>query len=195
VGWCSILLQEAGEAKFFSCRHFSPCSPGFLFPSACLNVSIWYQHMIMKVVIRKATTSDIEDLVNLLEILFSIEEDFTFNAAKHRRGLTMMLTDLDTRCVVVAEVAQSIVGMCSVQTVVSSAEGGKTAWVEDVVIQKAFQGQGIGRKLLSFVEEWCTKQGIERIQLLADHNNQPALEFYKKLSWQKTQLICLRKFI
>ncbi|SRR5579883_384068 len=147
------------------------------------------------VVIRKATASDLEELVNLLELLFSIEEDFTFNATKHRRGLAMMLTDPDTRCVVVAEVDKNIVGMCSVQTVVSSAEGGRSAWVEDVVIQQPFQGQGIGKKLLSFVEEWCANQGIERIQLLADQNNKPALEFYKKLNWQLTQLICLRKFI
>ncbi len=150
--------------------------------------------MNIEVIIRKATASDIENMVYLLELLFSIEEDFTFNETKHRRGLAMMLTDPNTRCVVVAEVDKSIVGMCSVQSVVSSVEGSRTAWVEDVVVQKPFQGQGIGKKLLGFVEKWCTEQGIERIQLLADKNNMPALEFYKKLNWQRTQLICLRKF-
>ena len=150
--------------------------------------------MSSEVVIRKATASDIADMVNLLKLLFSLEQDFTFDAAKHRQGLAMMLTDPDVRCVVVAEVGQSIVGMCSVQTVVSSAEGRRAAWIEDVVVQKSFRGQGIGKKLLAFVEIWCAKQGINRIQLLADQNNIRALEFYQTLNWQRTQLICLRKF-
>lgn len=150
--------------------------------------------MNTEVAIRKATASDVSDMVDLLELLFSIEKDFTFDETKHRQGLAMMLTEPDVRCIVVAEVDQSIVGMCSVQTVVSSVEGGRAAWVEDVVIQKPFQGQGIGKKLLAFVEAWCAEQGIKRVQLLADQNNTSALEFYKKLNWQRTQLICLRKF-
>lgn len=150
--------------------------------------------MSPEVVIRKATASDVADMVDLLELLFSIEQDFTFNAAKHRQGLAMILTEPEVRCIAVAEVNQSVVGMCSVQTVVSSAEGLRAAWIEDVVIQTPFRGQGIGKKLLAFVEAWCAEQGINRIQLLADQTNIPALEFYQKLNWQRTQLICLRKF-
>jgi ribosomal protein S18 acetylase RimI-like enzyme len=31
------------------------------------------------------------------------------------------------------------------------------------------------------------------LQLLADKNNLPALNFYQKQGWQSTQLVCLRK--
>jgi hypothetical protein len=34
---------------------------------------------------------------------------------------------------------------------------------------------------------------MKRLQLLADAENEPALAFYGKSGWKRTQLICLRK--
>jgi len=36
---------------------------------------------------------------------------------------------------------------------------------------------------------------VSRLQLLADRNNIQATDFYQKLGWQATQLICLRKVV
>jgi GNAT superfamily N-acetyltransferase len=43
------------------------------------------------------------------------------------------------------------------------------------------------------IEDWARERGVKRLELLADRNNSPALEFYRKLNWQSTQLICLHK--
>lgn len=149
--------------------------------------------MIVGLTIRKAQYSDIERLVELLEVLFFIEEDFVFNVATQRRGLEMMLQDQNSRCIFVAEVNQQVVGMISGQTLISTAEGGISVLVEDVVISQNYRRQGIGKQLLNVIEAWAAEKGASRLQLLADINNTPALNFYKQLNWNSTSLVCLQK--
>lgn len=143
--------------------------------------------------IRKATILDLEPLISLLQVLFSIEADFTFNEEKQRQGLELMLTAPDVRCIMVAELDGKIIGMCSAQLLITTAEGGMAALIEDMVVHKDYRMQGIGRSLLTIIEEWALEHGAKRFELLADRNNTPALEFYRKLHWQQTQLICLHK--
>ena len=148
---------------------------------------------IFKHTIRRAKHADISGMIRLLRILFSIETDFAFDEGKQQRGLEMMLGDPTNRCIMVVEFKQQIVGMCTAQILVSTAEGGIVALIEDLVVEEACRGQGIGRELLLSIEGWATARGARRIQLLADQNNTQALEFYKKMNWESTQLVCLHK--
>lgn len=147
----------------------------------------------METIIRKAKSSDIPHLVELLRELFSIEADFDFNAGLQEQGLFMVLQSPKTRCIMVAEIDKNVVGMCTGQLVVSTAKGGFSGLIEDMVINKKFRGKGLGTSLLEEVEKWCLSSGARRIQLLADKNNTKGLAFYEKCNWQKTRLICLRK--
>ena len=141
--------------------------------------------------IRPARPADLDDLVALLQVLFSIEEDFKFDPARQRCGLEMMF-DHDGAVILVAEAESRVIGMCSGQFTISTAEGGAALLVEDVVVAEAWQGQGVGRKLMQALEQWAQAEKVERLQLLADRNNQVALKFYTTLGWQSTELICLR---
>ena len=145
-----------------------------------------------QILIRRAREEDLTGLVFLLEVLFSIEEDFSFNADKQRRGLKLLLHRPEA-VVLVAERAGRIIGMCTAQLLISTAEGGLSALVEDVVILPAWQAQGTGRRLMETIAEWSALQGATRIQLLADRNNSRALGFYHHIGYQTTDLICLRR--
>jgi ribosomal protein S18 acetylase RimI-like enzyme len=147
----------------------------------------------MEVIIRRAKSSDIPHLVDLLRDLFSIEADFEFNAGLQEQGLCMLLQSPETRCIMVAETDNNVVGMCTAQLVVSTAKGGFSGLIEDMVIRHEYRGKGLGSRLLDAVEKWCFSSGTRRIQLMADKNNKKALRFYSKCGWQHTQLICLRK--
>ena len=70
----------------------------------------------------------------LLGELFSIEADFSFDPEKQRRGLADLLGRGDEACLLVCEREGEVVGMCSVQALVSTAEGGKVGLVEDMVV-------------------------------------------------------------
>lgn len=149
--------------------------------------------MIPKVHIREAAFGDIDGLIPLLQELFSIEADFGFNEDLQRRGLKMMLEPCESRCILVAFAGSRIIGMASIQTLISTAEGGLSGIVEDVVVTPEWRGKGIGRYLLEVIEAWAHIKGLKRIQLLADTTNTPALEFYRNSGWMITQLVCLRK--
>ena len=142
--------------------------------------------------IRQASQNDIPHLTVLLKLLFSFEEDFTFNEAKQRRGLQQMI-DNEHSCVFVAEHAGTIIGMCTGQLTVSTAEGGPALLVEDVVVAEQWRSQGMGRRLMDKMSAWAQGMGASRLQLLADKTNMQGLAFYRRLGWTTTHLICLRK--
>jgi GNAT superfamily N-acetyltransferase len=136
----------------------------------------------------------LDALTALLRELFSIEADFAVDEQRQRKGLTLMLDGCSKhRCIKVAEVREQVIGMCTAQTLISTAEGGIVALVEDMVVNLHFRGQGIGRKLMASIEDWSRSRGATRMQLLADRSNTSALDFYDKIGWSHTQLICLRR--
>lgn len=148
----------------------------------------------MNVKIREATLADVGELIELLYELFSIESDFIFDKAKHYQGLQLMLQDGKNKRVWVAEADnRCIVGMCTLQVLISTAEGGEVGLVEDVVVKKQFRGLGIGSMLLNRMETLACEAKLLRLQLLTDKTNLPAIQFYKKMNWQPTLLICMRK--
>ncbi|MGD9216730.1 MAG: GNAT family N-acetyltransferase [Desulfobacteraceae bacterium] len=148
----------------------------------------------MEIIIRDALPDDLDALVMLLQALFSIEVDFAVDKKRQRRGLSMMLDGCGKhRCVKVAQVEGAVVGMCTAQMLVSTAQGGQVALIEDMVVDSQFRRLGIGRQLLSAIEKWAHNHGMTRMQLLADRTNFSALDFYDKMGWCPTRLICLRR--
>ncbi len=148
----------------------------------------------MPATIRNARHEDIETLVALLKQLFAIETDFKIDVQRHRRGLAMMIDGCGKhRCVQVAEVEGAVVGMGTAQLLISTAEGGLVALVEDIVVDAQWRGRGIGRLLVAALEQWASLHGATRLQLLADRTNFSALDFYDRIGWRPTRMICLRR--
>jgi GNAT superfamily N-acetyltransferase len=145
--------------------------------------------------IRTATILDLPALVDLLCRLFTIETDFQVDPPRHARGLRMLLRQArrGLACVLVAEVSSEVVGMATVQTVISTAEGARSGWIEDVVIREDWRGAGIGARLMDAAAQWARHAGITRLQLLADQRNSPALGFYDHLDFSRTNMVCLRR--
>ena len=144
--------------------------------------------------IERALEADVPALIELLAELFAIESDFSADRSKQRRGLELLLSQPDDRAVVmVARSADRVVGMASAQLVISTAEGAASAWIEDVVVRKDLRGQGVARLLLQDLLAWAERHGATRAQLLADNANRPALDFYRHIGWQPTQLAAWRR--
>ncbi|HLF96452.1 MAG TPA: GNAT family N-acetyltransferase [Methylococcaceae bacterium] len=146
------------------------------------------------VVVRPAKAGDLEALSGLLQVLFALERDFAFDADKARRGLSLLL-DRDDALLLAAEAEGDVVGMCSVQTLISTAEGGPVGMVEDLVVAESWRGRGIGRLLLNELENWAASRGLTRLQLLADASNLPTLDFYTRLGWSEMHLVVRRKLL
>ena len=143
--------------------------------------------------IRLAQEKDIEAMVALISLVFSLEKDFAADVEKQRSGLALLLNAAERACLVVAEIDGAVMAMCSAQLLVSTAEGGWKAIIEDVAVDEAYRGRGIGRRLLAYVEEWAQKHDVKRLDLLADRDNKKGLAFYGRMQWRKTNLVALQK--
>jgi len=138
--------------------------------------------------ITPASEADIPELIGLLAVLFAIEQDFSPDPDKQRRGLAALLASPTGHIAIARDTASRAVGMATAQLVISTAEGAPSAWIEDVVVREDFRGKGLGRALLDAVLDWARSRGAVRTQLLADLDNAPALAFYERVGWQPTRL-------
>lgn len=149
-----------------------------------------------KITYDEAKSTDIAELVRLLSVLFSIERDFNPDISKQQKGLQLILENKATAMIQVARnKTGKVIGMVSAQLVISTAEGATSAWIEDMVIDAAYRGLGIGKQLLGNVATWAKNKGATRAQLLVDIENVDAVGYYSHLHWESTQLQARRIFL
>jgi ribosomal protein S18 acetylase RimI-like enzyme len=139
-----------------------------------------------------ACGDDIDQLVDLLGLLFAQEAEFGPDARKQRRALGQILADKSLGRVYVAREAGRVVGMCSLLYTVSTAEGGKAAWLEDLVVRPESRGRGIGRMLLEHAIGQARADAVLRITLLSDADNERARALYRKLGFTHSPMRTMR---
>jgi GNAT superfamily N-acetyltransferase len=145
--------------------------------------------------IERATWDDLAAMVELLQALFTLEQDFTPNPQRQQVGLQQLLENPQSASVWVARLpAGTVVGLCTAQLVISTAQGGYAVWIEDVIVAEPYRGGGIGKALLQHALDWAVQQGATRAQLLIDKQNLSAFSFYQQFGWRDTQLQALHYF-
>jgi ribosomal protein S18 acetylase RimI-like enzyme len=144
-------------------------------------------HMKTGIEIVKATESDFETMANLLALLFAIESDFEINFEKQYAGIAALHKD-DRSDLLVAKDGDKVVGMITMQRLISSAEGSFVGQIEDLVVDDAYRKMGIGSRLINKMRSLATQYGYKRIQLAADIENKNALAFYNRRGFKKTHL-------
>jgi len=145
------------------------------------------------ITIRQATPDDLFAMTSLLSELFKLEKDFSPNLACQREGLATLMRDRNST-ILVALVKNNIIGMCTLQTLVSTAEGGVVGMVEDLVVSEAYRQQNVGTQLLQTMQAIAEKQGLLRLQLFTEQNRITDA-FFTSNQWQATQLIVKRKIL
>ncbi|HYX66314.1 MAG TPA: GNAT family N-acetyltransferase [Burkholderiales bacterium] len=130
-----------------------------------------------------AARSDIPRLVELLGQLFSQEREFSPDPEKQRDALEAILADRSRGRIFVAREGSELVGMASLLYTVSTAEGGKAALFEDLIVDPKHRRKGIGSKLINYVIQQARAEGVLRITLLTDLENDTALGLYRKLGF------------
>ncbi len=127
-----------------------------------------------------AKSADLPRLVELLGMLFESEAEFAANPEKQRAGLQAILADPMKGTIFVARDGRQVVAMASLLYTVSTAEGGKAALFEDLVVAPEHRKRGIGQALLKHVVAEARKEGVLRITLLTDMQNERAQAMYRR---------------
>jgi GNAT superfamily N-acetyltransferase len=145
-----------------------------------------------------AKSADLPRLVELLGMLFESEAEFAANPEKQRAGLQAILADPMKGTVYVARDGRQVVAMASLLYTVSTAEGGKAALFEDLVVAPEHRKRGIGQALLKHVVAEARKEGVLRITLLTDMQNERAQAMYRRAGFvgspMKPMRLKLKKF-
>lgn len=131
-----------------------------------------------------ATDEDVPRLADLLGLLFAQEAEFVADQEKQRRALRAVVSDASIGRIYVVREGADLVAMVSLLYTVSSAEGGKAAWLEDLVVRPDLRGRGIGRALLGHVTARARADGVLRITLLTDPDNERAHALYRSLGFE-----------
>jgi GNAT superfamily N-acetyltransferase len=139
-----------------------------------------------------ARPQDLEQLVELLGLLFDDEEEFAPDADKQRRAMQAILSDPGVGRSFVAREGERIVAMANLLYTVSTAEGGRAALFEDLVVVPERRGKGIGGALLRHVIDSARKEGLTRITLLTDRGNKRAQALYRKMGFVASTMTAMR---
>ena len=130
-----------------------------------------------------ATQKDLARLVELLGILFDSEAEFSRDAEKQRVALQAILADPGKGRIFVAREGRDVVAMCTLLYTISTAEGGKAALFEDLVVAPEQRRRGIGEALLKHVVAEARKEGVLRLTLLTDMQNERAQAMYRRVGF------------
>lgn len=63
--------------------------------------------------------------------------------------------------------------------------GQKVGYLSDLAVDKAFEGQGVGRLLMEAAEAWARKQGYPHLALNVFATNTRARQMYEKFGFQQ----------
>src|SRR5213075_2046974 len=122
-------------------------------------------------------------MVDLLAVLFTDEAEFQPNADKQRRALEAILGNPTIGRLFVAREGKRVVAMASLLYTISTAEGGNAALFEDLVVHPDERKRGIGEALLKHVIDQARSEGILRITLLTDMQNESAQAMYRRVGF------------
>jgi GNAT superfamily N-acetyltransferase len=140
-----------------------------------------------------ATLDDLPMMVNLLDVLFTQERDFTPNPILQVTALSAFLADARVGKLFVAKDENaSVIGMVSLLFTVSTATGGRAAWLEDLVVLPSMRSKGVGTRLLEHAIDWARRHDIKRITLLTDADNEPAQSLYLRKGFMRSHMVPMR---
>ena len=139
-----------------------------------------------------ATFTDLNELIRLLDELFTQDLEFVPNQEKQKRGLEKIIGNKEIGEILVLKVNDKVIGMVSLLYSISTALGGKVAIVEDMVIDKDYRNQGFGKELFNEAIRFSKERNCLRLTLLTDYNNSIAVGFYKSFGFKTSEMIPMR---
>jgi len=139
----------------------------------------------MKIEIRQARKQDFEFIYKMIKQLNGIpEEDEQLDRQKLAEIFDDHLEKPSKFCYV-AEISEIAVGFMSFLFDEQLSEMGKVLTLEELVVDEAVRGQGVGTHLVHYATEFAKKSACEVMQTTTNFRRKETLQFYEKLGWNK----------
>jgi len=134
----------------------------------------------MPISLHRATSADLDSLLGLM--LHMQEEDpwsVSFNVSIAHKNLSELLNNPHFGILYLARDQQAPVAYLVICFDFSLEYRGKGAWIDELFVEPAHRGKGIGTQLLDLAESDSLEQGAQALHLEVNHGN-PAIELYRR---------------
>ena len=135
----------------------------------------------MSVVIRAAVEQDAPAILSLIRELADYERLSHAVEATTEDIVATLFRERPAAEALVAELDGAAVGMAIFFSSYSTFLGRAGIYLEDLFVQPAHRGQGIGKRLLGEVARIALARGCRRLEWAVLDWNEPSIEFYKSL--------------
>ena|SRR5579862_8995367 len=140
-----------------------------------------------RVEIRAATAVDAKPILPLLQAYWAFEGTPGFDPDALNRRLVAFLSNRTYGLAWVAQDADRLVGYLLAAFVFSFEYGGRMAEVDELFVEEASRGRGIGRQLLETARHALEQEGCAALQLQVADDNRRAQKFYSSFGFRPKQ--------
>lgn len=143
---------------------------------------------------RAARPADAEILVDLIRKYYEFDH-IPFQENEIRAGLPPFLKDPALGYASLVLDAGKIVGYTIVTFSFDLELGGRLATITDLYLEPSHRGKGLGRRLLTHIEDECRKSGTLALELRVERDNARAFALYQKFGFRTYERIPMSKRI
>lgn len=147
-----------------------------------------------KIKIRKATSKDIEEVLEISKLLldFHINLDPYYGIytkyENHRKYYEAQLKKKNN-IYVIAEYDKKVVGLASGYIIsIPNSKAPKIGVLVSNFVKKEYRHQGIGKMLLDYRIDWFKNKGVKFLETNVDARNKKGLPIWKKLGFKEYQI-------
>ncbi len=144
--------------------------------------------------ITQAAPIHFEEILTMVSEFHAIAH-LPFSTASTGNALRQLLENPDLGCVLVSRQESAATGCILIGFGYSLEFGGRDAFVDELYVRPAHQGQGIGTALLAAAEQHAAKLGIKAFHLESDFDNEGATALYERKSYRKHPRFLMTKWL
>ena len=129
-------------------------------------------------IIKKAVGGDLKEIAILMKKELSKPP---FNERDSINSIIKSLTFYLKKDYIYLIIDKKVIGVVVFQ--IEQWWGGSVIIIQDLIIESNFKKQGLGRKLMKFVEHYAKKKKVKRIYFETSKKS-PAVKFYQKIGYK-----------
>lgn len=149
---------------------------------------------MMELQFNLASAEQIETLIELMRA-FYLHEHLPFNEPATRSSLQVILNNPTYGQIHLICIEDQVIGYLAITFGFSLEYHGRDAFIDELYIQAAYRGQGIGKQSVRFAEEICRQAGIQTLHLEVERKNTMAQATYQKAGFIEHDRALLTKWL
>ncbi|MBD2302169.1 GNAT family N-acetyltransferase [Nostoc sp. FACHB-87] len=147
----------------------------------------------MNINFKPGDNNDVETLLVLIQEFYQLDGYLSFNAVVVRHALMQLLNEKSIGQVWLIQDQSQAIGYVILSFGYSLEYGGRDAFIDEIYINSAYQGQGIGKQAIKFLEEVCISLNIQALHLEVERENISAQNFYHRVGFKDSDRYLMTK--